>query len=117
LGIALSTVGVLAGIAGEVALGEAFRVALPQAKTKLVTTGIYRYIRNPCVLGADLFALGTLFIAPSLLALLAVVLNLIGYHLKVQAEEVYLLGAHGAEYEAYCARTERYLPRIKRGVQ
>jgi protein-S-isoprenylcysteine O-methyltransferase Ste14 len=107
----------LAGIVGEVALGEAFRVALPQGKARLVTTGIYRRIRNPCILGAELFALGTLFIAPSLLALLAVVLNVIGYHLKVQAEEVYLLRMHGEEYEAYRAWTGRYLPRIRTGAR
>jgi protein-S-isoprenylcysteine O-methyltransferase Ste14 len=115
LGIVLSTVGVLVGIAGEVALGESFRVALPQGKTRLVTTGIYRYIRNPCVLGADLFALGTLFIAPSLLALAAAVLNLAGYHLKIRAEEDYLRQTHGLEYAAYCARTGRYLSRSPSG--
>jgi protein-S-isoprenylcysteine O-methyltransferase Ste14/GNAT superfamily N-acetyltransferase len=113
LGIALSTVGVLAGIAGEVALGESFRVALPRGETRLVTAGIYRHIRNPCALGADLFALATFLIAPSLLALLAVVLNLIGYYLKVQAEEEYLQRVHGAEYEVYCARTGRFLPQIR----
>jgi len=117
LGIAFSTVGVLVGIAGEVVLGEQFRVALPRENTKLITTGIYRYTRNPCVLGVDLFVLGTLLIAPSLLALLAVVLNLIGYHLKVQAEEQYLLQTHGAEYEAYCARTGRFLPQIRRSAR
>jgi protein-S-isoprenylcysteine O-methyltransferase Ste14 len=114
LGIALSTVGVLVGIAGEVALGESFRVALPQGKTKLVTTGIYRYIRNPCVLGVDLFVLGTFLIAPSLLALAAAVLNFAGYEMKIRIEEEYLQRTHGAEYEAYCARTVRYLPRIRR---
>lgn len=114
-GIVLSTVGVLVGIAGEVALGESFRVALPRENTKLITTGIYRHIRNPCVLGVDLFALGIFLIAPSLLALLVVVLNVIGYHLKVQAEEEYLLRTHGVEYEAYCARTGRYLPQITTG--
>jgi protein-S-isoprenylcysteine O-methyltransferase Ste14 len=112
LGIALSTVGVLVGIAGEVALGEAFRVALPREETRLVTTGIYRHIRNPCVLGADLFALGTFLIAPSLLALVAAVLNFAGYHLKIRAEEEYLNRTHGAEYEAYYMRTGRYLPQI-----
>ena len=58
--------------------------------------------------------MGTFLIAPSLLALLAVVLNFVGFHLKVQAEEEYLLQTHGAEYEAYCAQTRRYLPRIWR---
>jgi protein-S-isoprenylcysteine O-methyltransferase Ste14 len=110
LGIVLSTVGLLVGIAGEVTLGESFRVALPRGETRLVTTGIYRYIRNPCALGADLFALGTFFIAPSLLALAAAVLNLAGYHLKIQAEEAYLRRAHRADYTAYCARTGRYWP-------
>jgi len=115
LGIALSTVGVLAGIAGEVALGESFRVALPRGETRLITTGVYRHIRNPCALGADLFALGTFFIAPSLLALAAAVLNLAGYHLKIRAEEAYLRRTYRAEYAAYCARTGRYLPRSPRG--
>jgi protein-S-isoprenylcysteine O-methyltransferase Ste14 len=114
LGIAVCTIGVLGGVAGEVALREQFRVALPREETSLVTTGIYRHIRNPCALGADLFALSTFFIAPSLLALLAVVLNFIGYYLKVQAEEEHLLRMHGAEYEAYCAQTGRFLPRIRR---
>jgi protein-S-isoprenylcysteine O-methyltransferase Ste14 len=68
VGIALSTIGLLVGIAGEMALGASFCLALPKEKTALVTRGIYRYIRNPCVLGVFLLALGTLFIAPSLLS-------------------------------------------------
>jgi len=110
----LGAIGLLVGIAGEVMLGESFRAALPREKTKLVTTGIYRYTRNPCVLGVYLFVLGTFFIAPSLLALATVVLNFVGFHLKVQAEEECLRRVHGAEYEVYCARTSRFLPRIKR---
>ena len=113
LGMAVCIIGLLVGIAGEVTLGESFRVALPRGETRLVTTGIYRHIRNPCALGVDLFALGTFLIAPSLLALLAVVLNVIGYYLKVQAEEEYLLRTHRVEYEAYCARTSRFLPRVR----
>ena len=58
--------------------------------------------------------LGTFLIAPSLLAFLALVINVIGYEMKVQAEEKYLRRMHGAEYEAYYARTGRYLLLIKR---
>ncbi len=114
LGIVLWVIGMLVGLAGEVALGESFRIDLPRERTRLITTSIYRYTRNPCVLGLDLVVLGTVLIAPSLLALVAVVLNFVGFHLKVQAEEEHLRRVHGAEYEAYCARTGRYLPRIWR---
>ena len=112
LGIVLWVVGLLVGLAGEVALGEAFRIDLPRERTRLITTGIYRYTRNPCVLGVYLVVLGTFLIAPSLLALLAVALNFVGFHLKVQAEEEYLRRTHGEKYEAYCARTGRYLPKL-----
>ena len=113
-GIVSSAVGLLVGIAGEAALGESFCVALPRVKTRLVTRGIYTYIRNPVVLGAILLVLGTFFIAPSLLAFLALVVNIIGYEMKIRAEEEYLREMHGAEYEAYCARTGRYLPSVRR---
>jgi protein-S-isoprenylcysteine O-methyltransferase Ste14 len=113
VGIALSTIGLLVGIVGEVALGDSFCLAFPRAKTALVTRGIYRYIRNPCVLGVFLLVLGTFLIAPSLLVFLILVLNVIGYDMKVRAEEEYLRRMHGAEYEAYCARTGRYLPLVR----
>ena len=113
-GIVLSTVGLLVGIAGEVALGESFCIALPRTKAGLVTRGIYNYIRNPVVLGTILLVLGTFLIAPSLLAFLALVVNVIGYEMKVRAEEEYLRRMHKAEYEAYCARTGRYLPLLRR---
>jgi protein-S-isoprenylcysteine O-methyltransferase Ste14 len=114
VGIASSTIGLVVSIAGEVALGESFCLAFPRAKAGLITNGIYRYIRNPCVSGAILLVLGTLLIAPSWLAFLALVSNIVGYELKVRAEENYLRQMYQAEYEAYCARTGRYLPLVKR---
>jgi len=114
VGVSFCTIGLVVCIAGEAALGESFRLALPEAKTELITRGIYRYIRNPCVLGAILLALGTLLIAPSLLAFVALVANGIGYEMKVRAEEEYLRRTHKAEYEAYCANTGRYLPLVRR---
>lgn len=96
----------------EVSIGASFRVALPGTKQPLVTHGIYGIVRNPMALSVDVLALGVLFLAPSCLALVTLVLNAVSYEWKVRTEENYLRDAHGPEYEAYCACTGRYLPRL-----
>jgi len=96
----------------QVSIGGSFRVALPRTKQPLVTDGVYGIIRNPMALSVDLLALGVLFIAPSWLALASLVLNVVSYEWKVRTEQDYLREAHGAQYEAYCARTGKYLPRL-----
>jgi protein-S-isoprenylcysteine O-methyltransferase Ste14 len=106
---------VLAGVCivwGEVSLGHSFRVALPESQQPLMTHGIYLFIRNPLALSADLMALSVLLLAPSWLALISLVLNVVGYEWKIRIEEAYLRQAHGAAYAAYWARTGRYLPRL-----
>jgi protein-S-isoprenylcysteine O-methyltransferase Ste14 len=96
----------------EVSIGGSFRVALPRSKQPLVTDGIYGVIRNPMALSVDLLALGVLFLAPSCLALVSLVLNVVGYEWKVRTEESYLRNAHGPEYEVYRAHTGKYLLRL-----
>ena len=89
----------LAGVCliwGEVSLGCSFRVALPEGVQPLVTRGIYRFTRNPLALSVDLLALGVLFLAPSWLALISLVLNVVAYDGKIRIEEAYLREAHGA---------------------
>jgi protein-S-isoprenylcysteine O-methyltransferase Ste14 len=96
----------------EVSIGGSFRVALPKTKQPLVTDGIYGIIRNPMALSVDLLALGVLCMAPSYLALVSLVLNVVSYEWKVRTEEDYLRQAHGTQYDAYCACTGKYLPRL-----
>jgi protein-S-isoprenylcysteine O-methyltransferase Ste14 len=105
----------LAGVClawGELSLGRSFRMALPESVQPLVTHGIYRFTRNPLALSVDLLALGVLLLAPSWLALISLVLNVLAYECKIRIEEAYLRKAHGAAYEAYCRQTGRYLPRL-----
>ncbi len=114
VGIGVGIVGMLLEVMGVISLKESFRVNLPREKTVLVTTGVYRYVRNPLVLSIYLLMTSSLLIVPSLLALLMVGINVVGYALKVRAEETYLLETHGAEYQTYQARTGRFFPRLLR---
>ena len=106
---------VLAGVCivwGEISLGRSFRVALPEERQPLITHGIYRFTRNPLALSVDLLALGVLLLAPSWLALVSLIANVVAYEWKIGIEEAYLREAHGEAYVAYCARTRRYLPKL-----
>jgi protein-S-isoprenylcysteine O-methyltransferase Ste14 len=112
LGVASLALAGVCLIWGEVSLGRSFRVALPESVQPLVTHGIYRFIRNPLALSVDLLSLGVLLLAPSWLALISLLLNVLAYESKIQIEEAYLHEVHGAAYAAYCRRTGRYLPRL-----
>jgi protein-S-isoprenylcysteine O-methyltransferase Ste14 len=108
---------VLAGVCpvwGEVSLGRSFRVALPECVQPLVAYGIYRFARNPLALSVDLMVLGVLLLAPSWLALISLITNIVAYEFKIRIEEAYLREAHGAVYATYCQRIGRYLPRLLR---
>jgi protein-S-isoprenylcysteine O-methyltransferase Ste14 len=114
LGVFTCALACLLLIWGMFSLGRSFRVALPESTQFLVTSGLYRWMRNPLALSIDLLALGILLLAPSGLALLTFVLDVVNYEWKIRIEEAYLREAHGQAYAEYCARTGRYLPKLWR---
>lgn len=75
----------------------------------LVRSGIYRFSRNPQVLGWYLMALGVAIQWPSWDALTFVGLYGIAAHWLILSEEEHLLKVFKKEYEAYCQKTPRYL--------
>ncbi len=84
----------------------------PPAQKKLVTNGLYAYMRHP------LYTFGLLFIwlsAEMTLNRLAVFATLTVYILVgIHFEERKLLKEFGADYQAYRARTPMLLPRLSR---
>ncbi|MFM7013597.1 MAG: methyltransferase family protein [Actinomycetota bacterium] len=98
---------------GLVGLGSALTAhPIPNKKAKLVTTGIYRYIRHPIytglmIAGISLTLNGGLF--PHGLFLVALI-GLLNY--KARFEEG-LLQLRFPSYSAYAAKTGRFLPRLK----
>lgn len=83
--------------------------------SKLVTTGIYRYSRNPQNLGLFLVFLGISIAGRSLLALLLTEVFVIGFHMyAIKLEESYLERIFGEEYRRYKERSPRYFGMPKR---
>lgn len=79
---------------------------------RLVIRGPYRYLRNPMYLGAALALCGAALFYRSTLLFGYAALFLLVTHLFVLAyEEPTLRHLFGADYEVYCARVGRWLPR------
>lgn len=75
----------------------------------LVQTGLYRWSRNPQILGGYLMVLGVALQWPSLHALGWVALYGAISHMMIRSEEAYLQQQFGDTYSQYCARVPRYL--------
>jgi len=80
---------------------------------RLRTSGLYRYSRNPQLVGGFVFIVGYAMLWPSLPGALWASLWLVIAHLMVRGEEAHLANAFGDKYRDYCVRTPRYLGRIQ----
>jgi protein-S-isoprenylcysteine O-methyltransferase Ste14 len=96
--------------AGAWEIWRAKTTILPhRATTALVTSGPFRFTRNPLYLSLGLLLAGGAFAANSLAMVLVIVPWTMVMHSGVIArEERYLEGKFGEEYRVYCRRVRRW---------
>ena len=114
LGMALILLG---GSVLGIALTEYFlheQTPLPTVEpTHLVTTGAYKYSRNPMFVGAAMIWLGQAFLNGSLLNYLFFITGcLLNHYHVVFEEEKYLKKTFGEKYTNYMKKTARYIPKM-----
>lgn len=109
IGSCVVTMGFVLGLWALYGLKDSWRVGIRYEQvTKLVTTGVYAFSRNPYFLSYRILILGYLLVFPSVL-LLGLYLALIAiFHLMIKEEEKYLEATHGEEYRDYCKKVSRY---------
>ena len=91
---------------------DSWRAGIPEKdKTKLVTSGIYQYSRNPAFLGFDLQYTGVLFMYCNPLTVVSSVFAMTMLHLQILQEERYLAQEFGEDYLEYKSQVFRYLGR------
>ena len=91
---------------------DSWRAGIPEKdKTELVTTGIYRYSRNPAFLGFDFMYIGVLLMYSNPLTAVFSLFAIITLHLQILQEEQYLTDMFGITYQKYMEQVHRYLGR------
>ena len=80
--------------------------------TKLITTGLYRYIRHPLYGSLITFGLGTFLKDPSWAGAGLVMTTILGAVLTARIEERHNLERFGEKYEEYMKKTKRFIPFI-----
>lgn len=100
---------------GMLQLGPSARFLFPQQKTKLVTTGLFAFSRNPVYLGLNSSLIGVFLLLPGLGFLVALLFFLVTNHYRVLEEEDFLAKTFGKEYIDYCRKVGRYGPKLHKG--
>jgi protein-S-isoprenylcysteine O-methyltransferase Ste14 len=114
LGVAAIAAGLVATYRAQLDMGASWRIGVDtDERTELVTRGLFRVSRNPIFSSMALVALGSTVAAPSAAAVSGATMLVTGLELQTRmVEEPYLRDTHGDAYDAYAARTGRFVPRL-----
>jgi protein-S-isoprenylcysteine O-methyltransferase Ste14 len=103
--------GVILMVAAQLNMGVSWRVGIDEtARPGLVTDGLYGFCRNPIYFAMFLTLAGLTVLLPTGLSVLGFLAIFLGVRSQVFAEEAYLRRAYGASFDAYAARTGRFVP-------
>ncbi len=112
VGLALYVLGLTLTFVAQLQMGTSWRIGVdPRERTMLVTTGLFRWVRNPIYSAVLLCFGGCALLLPTTLALGGWLVILVAVQLQVRlVEEPYLLDVHGQAYREYASRVGRFVP-------
>jgi len=104
--------GILLVIIGRV-ISHFYLINIKKIKAKsfegFIISGLFKFSRNPGLLGLYISFLGFLIIRPSISFLICFLIYITHMHFKIKMEEGYLINKHGEDYKLYLQKTRRYL--------
>jgi len=90
-------------------LGASLRYGLPEKETRLITTGLYRYSRNPLYMGVFIISFACIIFFPNIINIIVGLHCIIMQLLMIKGEEKFLAATFGAEWEAYRKKVRRFV--------
>jgi protein-S-isoprenylcysteine O-methyltransferase Ste14 len=103
--------GIALMVAAQLDLGASWRVGMDESsRPGLVTTGLYRFSRNPIYLSLFVSLIGLIVLLPTWLTIGVALASVAGIHNQVREEERFLYRTYGDEFVAYARRVGRFVP-------
>jgi protein-S-isoprenylcysteine O-methyltransferase Ste14 len=102
-------------VTAQLNLGASWRIGIEESsRAGLVTSGFYRFCRNPIFFAILIMLTGYTLLLPTRLSLVLLVGAFIGIRQQVLTEEAHLSRTYGDAYRGYARRVGRFVPGIGR---
>ena len=114
-GAMLLVAGLVLLVRAQLDLGASWRIGVDEsARPGLITSGLYRFCRNPIFLALLLVWTGYTLLLPTTLSLCLLIGGFIGIRQQVLLEEAYLTRTYSGAYRDYARHVGRFVPGIGR---
>ncbi|HJN74642.1 MAG TPA: isoprenylcysteine carboxylmethyltransferase family protein [Myxococcota bacterium] len=113
-GIGACVCGLVVVVVAQQQMGQSWRVGIDTEETELVTSGLYSVIRAPIYLGILVMLAGVVLLAPLLVLVAGYPLVLGTLMWQARREEQHMRSLHPEAFDAWAAKTGRFLPGIGR---
>ncbi|MBL7790317.1 MAG: isoprenylcysteine carboxylmethyltransferase family protein [Chitinophagales bacterium] len=110
IGIGLLVLALIWTIIAQTDMKDSWRIGIDtQTKTELITTGLFKYSRNPIFLGMLTALLGLFLLTPNALTLIFLLVGYILIQIQIRLEEEFLAKEHGDNYLSYMLKVRRFI--------
>jgi protein-S-isoprenylcysteine O-methyltransferase Ste14 len=110
LGNGLILSGLLLVLLAQSHMGPSLRIGIATDELpRLVTSGLFRYSRNPIFLGMLIAATGIAMAVPHTICWVALAVTYTTISVQIRLEERFLRESVGEDYRCYCDRVDRWL--------
>ena len=94
-------------------MGKNWSMAVvPGKRTRLITSGMFSYVRHPIYALSILLMLATMAVTLTPAMTVVGLIHISMLYTKAMSEERYLTTMHGEAYSDYCNQTGRFVPRL-----
>jgi len=110
IGAVLSLFALIWCFIAQLEMNDSWRIGIDKTeRTALVTSGLFKFSRNPIFFGMLISGLGLFLFLPSAVTCITLTMSWISISVQIRLEEAYLLSVHGSAYEEYRAKVRRWI--------